>query len=1126
METEKLTKELEDLRKIVAVLQVQGGTNTGGDQNLHSTVNQIPILEKFSFDKSDWIRWIAHYERYRTVTLLNKADEKLQVTNLLLHMGPEVDKLLEKLDKKEDCLKTYEETKQMFNIYFQGKINIIYERAKFNLRTQQEGERASEYIEIVTKLSKSCNYGRLADELVRDRLVVGIRDQKLSEQLQLDDKLDLQKAVDKITQSEMIREQTKDLRDKIAGTAGTSNIDKVIKKKINHRREKSPKQMLHQRSKCCFRCGKAPHTFKNCPANGETCLKCKIKGHFSKMCKSKFVKSLEVDVSHQYSNSSSDSSDSVGSDFSSEAAISKIKNISHVSKPWTVNLNVLDKEVCFKIDSGADETVITTKTYRKINKNNELDLKPTSVRLMGPGESELHVRGVIKVPLTYKGIKRHVKLFVVRTSENLLGRPALEKLKIISWQTSNIDEVTGEDTSENLIKKSYLKDKYSCVFSGLGKLTDFEYTIKLKEKVDPIAVQTPRRVPLPLLETVRLELKDMVKIGVIKEINEATEWCSPMTIVKKTNGVRICTDFIELNKFVVRERYILPTVEETTAQLQDSKFFSKLDCNKGFWQLPLTKESQKYTTFITPFGRFVYQRLPFGISSGLEIFQKALSNIFLQEGLTDVLVHADDILVKGRNIIEHNKNLHKVMKVLQKYGLTLNFEKCIIGMKELKYLGVCISEKGMRPDDDSIKAIVNYAPPEDKTEVRRFLGMFTYFSKFIRDASSKSKTIRELLHERNSFVWTECHQKCFENLKQEIISAPVLANYQTNCPTRISADSSAYGIGGILEQQQKDGLWRPVYFCSKTLSDAERRYAQIEKETLSLTWTAERLEQFLLGQKFTMRTDHKPLLRILKDKPIDQLTTRLQRFRMRLMKFDFDIEYVPGKEFYCPDALSRSPLKEGQEDKDVLSTNCSIIYSINSITEKVETLSKLNTTEIGIQQENDVALKLVKTYIINGWPSKQNCSKECLLYYKFRENFALIDGILTYQDRIVIPESLRKKCLKDIHSGHFGLNKSKSRAKQTIWWPSISNHIEQKVLQCEKCLKNRKPGTEPMLCLDIPVLPWSTVGADLLEYKGKIIWLFKITTADGQKCLNSITLSQKRLFSVCRKHLQDMDRQK
>lgn len=1098
-EVKKVSEELEELRKLVASLQAHDTTSSSIEAPVASSstvINSITAVEKFSFDNADWSRWISHYERYRTVSQLDKSSDKMQITNLLYQMGPEVGQLLEKLKLTEDSLETYENTKKIFNTYFAGKKNIIYERAKFNLRKQQDGEAAQEFIDSLYNLSKSCEYGTLVDQLIRDRIVVGIRDHKLSEQLQLDENLTLEKAIDKVLQAERIKEQNRDLREKISNSL---KIDKVIRKQYSYgkRKEKVSEnewRRKSERNSQCMRCGNRPcHSLRDCPAVKEKCLRCRLKGHYSKMCKTNIVNIIDK----KSSKSSSDSESSYyNSDSSSSENLLEIKNISRVSEPWVVDLKFINGEkndtISFKVDSGADETVITTKTFKMLNQSCNLELKPTSTRLVGPGankNAELRVKGVVKVPVLWKGHKKVIKMFVVKTKENLLGRPALEALKILEWH--NVEQLSSVkstlDPSETAITKEEMKQRFPSLFEGLGQVKDFEYKIKLKKNVEPVSIHTPRRVPLPLLETVRKELQDMVKKGVIEEINEATEFCSPMVVVRKGEGnkIRICTDFTELNKYIIREKYLLPTVEETISNLQGAKYFSKLDCAKGFWQLKLHVKSRPLTTFLTPFGRFMYNKLPFGICSGPEVFQKVMKNIFVKEGIiNEAIVHADDILIKGLTIQEHNINLLKVLSVLSKYGLTLNFEKCQTGLTEIKYLGIFVGQQGIKPDQSSVEAMVKYPAPKNKSEVRKFLGLFTYFSRFIFDASTKSRILRELLHEKNEFTWNENHQRCFEKLKQEIVTTPVLATYQTNRLTRISADSSSYGIGGVMEQLQEDNTWRPVCFCSKTLSDAERRYAQIEKECLSLTWLSERLQQFLIGQKYIMRTDHKPLLRILTDKPIDQLTIRLQRFRMRLMRFSFKMEYVPGKEFYCPDALSRSPLSSGKNDQDVIKSG-NINCAINSVANRVG-ITNLSMEEIVVAQESDLILAKIRSYVSNGWPVKQNCPVECLPYYRFQKEIGIQDKVLTYNDRVIIPKEWRKQCLQDIHSGHFGLIRCKQRAKNSVWWPSINNHLEEKIKTCEKCLKNTKPAVEPMHSLEIPLLPWNTVGADLMELNGKV----------------------------------------
>lgn len=336
---------------------------------------------------------------------------------------------------------------------------------------------------------------------------------------------------------------------------------------------------------------------------------------------------------------------------------------------------------------------------------------------------------------------------------------------------------------------------------------------------------------------------------------------------------------------------------------------------------------------------------------------------------------------------------------------------------------------------------------------------------------------------KNQFLWTANHELAFQQLKQDITKAPLLAPFNPNLQSRISADASAYGIGGLLEKLQSNQTWRPICYCSKTLSEAERRYAQIEKEALAIVWVVERLQQYLIGSKFIIRTDHKPLLRILYDKPINELTMRLQRFRMRLVKFDYSIEHVPGKDFSTPDALSRAPLPDGNMDEDIISVKEEKFY-INTIIKVAKYIQKFEEEEILKAKEKDKTIITIKEYIEHGWPEeKNNCKDGTIQFYKYKEDLAVQENILTYQDRIVIPTHWRQKCIKYLHAGRFGIVRSKRRAKRTVWWPNINNQLKDAISNCETCLKDNKPVTEPMLSLELSALPWKTVGVDLLDYK-------------------------------------------
>ena len=273
-------------------------------------------------------------------------------------------------------------------------------------------------------------------------------------------------------------------------------------------------------------------------------------------------------------------------------------------------------------------------------------------------------------------------------------------------------------------------------------------------------------------------------------------------------------------------------VDTTLAQLSGATVFSKLDANSGFWQIPLAKESKLLTTFITPYGRFCFNKLPFGISSAPEIFQRHMNNVL--SGLPGVLCHVDDILVYGKDSTEHESRLQATLKRIQAAGITLNETKCCFYQPRVSFLGHVIDKHGISPDPKKTTAILEMRPPTFVTELRRFMGMINQMNKFSPNIVHISKPLRELLSSKTSWTWTTAQEEAFTKLKREISSPRVLALYDVDAKTKVSADASSYGIGAVLMQQQQ-GTWRPVAFASRTLNEVETRYTQIEKETLALT---------------------------------------------------------------------------------------------------------------------------------------------------------------------------------------------------------------------------------------------------------------------------------------------------
>ena len=335
-----------------------------------------------------------------------------------------------------------------------------------------------------------------------------------------------------------------------------------------------------------------------------------------------------------------------------------------------------------------------------------------------------------------------------------------------------------------------------------------------------------------------------------------------MVVVPKPNGnIRICVDLTNLNKSVMREKYPLPIIDHTLGKLAGAKMFSKLDANSGFYQIELDKDSALLTTFVTPFGRYFFKRLPFGISSAPEHFQKRMSEIL--DGLEGVVCQTDDILVYGSNQAEHDSRLKAVLNTLECSGITLNKEKCEFSQKRVKFVGHVIDSKGISPDPEKIKAIRDMNPPQDIGGVRRFLGMVNQMGKFSNSLAEKSKPLRHLLSKKHQWVWGANQDKPFSEIKQELCSSPTLAMFDPSKETVISSDASSFGLGAVIAQIQADGWRRAVAYASRAMSETERRYAQIKKDALAITWVCDKFSDFLIGSTFLIETDHKPLIPLL-----------------------------------------------------------------------------------------------------------------------------------------------------------------------------------------------------------------------------------------------------------------------
>ena len=456
--------------------------------------------------------------------------------------------------------------------------------------------------------------------------------------------------------------------------------------------------------------------------------------------------------------------------------------------------------------------------------------------------------------------------------------------------------------------------------------------------------------------------------------------------------------------------------------------------------------------------------LPFGISSGSEKFQKNMTQIL--QGLEGVECNIDDVLVHGRNQEEHGERLAAVLKRLCEAGVTLNLEKCVFSTSKVTFLGHVIGPNRIEADPEKLKAIADLPAPKSVQEVRTFLCMVNQLSKFSAHLADQNKSIRELLHKGNKWTWGGEQQKAFEEIKADLRQPPVLALYDPNKETKIAADASSYGLGGVVLQLQPDNTWRPVSFLSRAMTPTEIRYVQIEKEALALTWACERSWEYIVGKSIYVETDHKPLVPLLSTHTLDQLPPRIQRFRMGMMRFHFkEIKHIPGKQMHIADALSRLQTQDQKtqstiKDDEMTAHVASIITSLPASDTKLQQILQA--------QEEDPICRPIKGYCYEGWPDKYTLRDAMKPYWSTRGEFTVVQDILLKGSRLVIPSSMRLEILDKIHEGHQGITKCRERAKESVWWPGLSREIQDLVQQCRICAEHRDNKPEPLMATPFP----------------------------------------------------------
>ncbi|KAK7925007.1 hypothetical protein WMY93_007317 [Mugilogobius chulae] len=361
---------------------------------------------------------------------------------------------------------------------------------------------------------------------------------------------------------------------------------------------------------------------------------------------------------------------------------------------------------------------------------------------------------------------------------------------------------------------------------------------------------------------------------------------------------------------------------------------------------------------------------------------KRLANLQMASSLHCLAEHCGygplhDEMVRDRLVVGlRDKRLSEQLQM----DPELTLDRAVMKTK-IKFLGQIIEATGVSPDPEKVSAVRAMKEPSNISEVRRFLGMTNHLGKFLPHLAEKTRPLRELLRKTNMWSWGPQQMQAFESIKQDLTTPPGLALYDPSAETLVSADSSSYGLGAVLLQKTSTSNWKPIAYASRALSTTEQRYAQIEKEALATTWACERFAEFLIGNDFHIHTDHKPLVPLLGSRNLDELPPRIQRLKMRLMRFSFTISHVPGKEIATADVLSRAPIahtEEGLHEEEIDLYADAVVASIPATEKRLKEVQK--------HQDKDEILLQLKQFCLNGWPNKFEIEKGLQPYLPFAAN--------------------------------------------------------------------------------------------------------------------------------------------
>lgn len=974
--------------------------------------------------------------------------------------------------------KTLNELIELLKQHYSPQVNTYRERIEFYRASQSTGESTSEWYARIKGLSVNCEFTNLV-AILKDRFISGMKQGKVLDRLVEEDVARPIADLLRIARSrEMADENSSTCIQAIRGYGGKSDYKgpaqtysgksdyKTLAQTqrgpqhfVQHSRRTADGPYGGQRQrrdgcKCCGRSHKG-----QCRYVGAVCDACGRVGHLRRICRTPRHGRINAinPMTENGQNQPEDSNEDVEKVTEYPIYVISLKNRS----PITIDVAVNDVDCRFELDTGSAVSTISKDLY--IKKFKQCILQPTKLIFKGYTGEEIIPEGYLKVSVNFNNMRKDLKIYIIPNAEVcLLGRDFVTDFDLSF--SAGINNMSSHDVKAALVAE--LPDVCT------ERLGCFKYAkISLKLKADAIPrCQRPRPVPLALKTKIEYELDRLQQKGIIVP-TVSTEWASPIVpVLRKNNTVRICGSYVSLNESLADIYYPLPLIEQIYASLSGSYKFSKIDLSDAYLQFQLDEESSKLVTISTHKGLFNVVRMPFGVKCSSFYFQKHIDNLF--QGKENVFTFQDDILIGHKQGENHMESIRKVLHILGEAGLTVNVNKCQFLQDKISYLGCDLTKAGLSKNEDKVKAIIECPKPTNLSELRSFIGLINYYGKFIDNLANRIYPLYQLLKKDVKFIWSKECDRAFDEIRNVIASDTVLTYFNPKLPIIVTCDASDKGIGATLSHVMPDKTERVVVYISRTYSKFEQNYSTVHKESLACYFAIQKLQEYLYGHKFVLRTDQKALISLFgKNREISQTyANRIKRYALYLSNFDFTIEHIPGKNNVIADFLSRHPIACEKEDlihheepsfEKIYFSNVHIPIDRNQL--KAET------------QKDDILCQVIK-YTQSAWPHKVD--DRFRPYFNRKLDLEVSDSCLFFGERAVIPTSMQHNILMELHSGHDGIVRTKSLARSYIWFPNMDKRIEELCKSCQSCQKFRNEPPKSVANWPEANTPFHTVHVD------------------------------------------------